>query len=74
MQKAYIPQIDGCHLKDLLAFIDKYPGTKEYLPDDEELPKSGKEWVANILYTLFPTEFQACILNAEKTRREKVNE
>ena len=61
-------------MKDLLVFIDQHPGAKEYMPDDEELPKAGKDWVANMLYTLYPRDFQYFILGAEQARRAKVDE
>ena len=84
-QKAYCPHIDGkassdltnifdalgLRMEQLLAFIKERPQLLEYLPEEAELPKAGKEWIANMLQTLCQQEFQALVRHAEQARRDK---
>ena len=49
MCKAYCPQIEGLHMQDILAFIERYRDLHDYFPDICDIPKCGKEWVTNIL-------------------------
>ena len=51
-QKAYCPHIEGLHMEQILSFIKQRPDVLEYFPAEEEIPKSGKEWVVNMLQTL----------------------
>ena len=57
MKKAYCPQIDGLHMKDIVHFIKQRNGLLAYFPVEEEIPKCGKEWVTNMLQTLCFDEF-----------------
>ena len=44
-----------------MAFIEKNPSVKDYMPDSEEIPKAGKEWVAGMLQTLCKDDFSAYV-------------
>ena len=48
-------------MEQLLDFIKARPQLLEYFPAEEELPKAGKEWVANMLQTLCPEDFSALV-------------
>ena len=57
MKKAYCPHVEGLHFPDLINFAKSYYNVLEYLPAEEEMIKTGREWMANMLYTLKPQEF-----------------
>ena len=65
MQKAYCPQIEGLHLKDLIQFINSHDHLEAYFPKEEEIPKCGREWVANVLQTKYPEEFKRFVHHME---------
>ena len=44
-------------MKDIKTFIESHPDSKKYYPELKELEKCGRGWTTNILYTLFPKEF-----------------
>ena len=48
-------------MEQILAFIKGRPDALEYFPATEEIPKAGKEWVINMLQTLYHQEFQAWV-------------
>ena len=45
-------------MADLVSFLSERPRTHEYFPSFEELPKMGREWVANVLQALCGNEFE----------------
>jgi len=51
MSKAWCPNIEGLYMKNLLKFIEERPELTNFLPNDEEIVKSGRDWVANVLQT-----------------------
>ena len=58
VRQAYCPQIEGLYIADLVDFVlmrsDK---AMSFMPKLEEIPKAGREWVANVLYTVEPESF-----------------
>ena len=52
-------------MTDMIAFIRARPPLLAYFPDEQEIPACGREWVANMLQTLTPTEFSAAVKRAE---------
>ena len=61
-------------MKDLLQLILSKPELKIYFPKEEEIPKCGKEWVANVLQSLCPDAFQSFVREKEQIRRQKIDE
>jgi len=61
-------------MEQILSFIKQRPDVLEYFPAEEEIPKSGKEWVVNMLQTLCQMDFQAWIRQAEQARKEKIDQ
>ena len=56
-------------MQDLLIFIERYGDLADYFPDLCDIPKCGKVWVANMLQTIMPAEFNEFVREKEKARR-----
>ena len=61
-------------MADLLTFIRAHPRVAPFLPEEAEIPKAGREWVANMLQTLCPEDFQAYVREQERRRRAKIDD
>ena len=59
-------------MADLIAFLQARPRIHDYFPSFEELPKMGREWVANVLQALCGSEFEQFVRTKEAAHREKV--
>ena len=58
MKKAYAPHIEGLELPQILNFIrQQHPVILQYLPDEEEITRVGREFICNVAYTIKPAEF-----------------
>ena len=57
VKKAYAPHIEGLTLAEILIFIRQYPQIMEYLPEEEEITRAGREFICNVAYTLQPQAF-----------------
>ena len=71
VKRAFCPQIEGkwplvagrsprigLYMRDLLDFISARRDLHDYFPDEEEIPKQGKEWIKNMLRILAEDEFR----------------
>ena len=59
-------------MADLIVFLRARPQIHDYFPAHEELPKMGREWVANVLQALCGEEFEQFVRQKEAAHREKV--
>jgi len=73
LTKAFCPQIDGLFIKDIIAFIKTKPDIAVYFPEEEDIPKCGKEWVSNMLASLCNEEFEALVKAKVRDRRDKID-
>ena len=73
VKKAYCPHIEGLTLPEIMNFIRRFPQILEYLPEEEELHRVGREFVCNVAYTLRPNEFTAFVREKEQLRRNKLD-
>ena len=63
----------GLYMKDLLDFIRDRRDTHDYFPDEEEIPKQGKQWVKNMLRILCEDEFRAWVAERCRLHRAKAD-
>ena len=73
MKKAYCPRIEGLDMPQILGLIRQHPSVLEYLPEEEEITRVGREFVCNVIYTLKPDEFNAFVREKEQFRRAKMD-
>ena len=73
MKKAYAPHIEGLTLAEILTFIRQHPIILEYLPEEEELTRPGREFICNVAYTIEPDDFTAFVREKEQQRRQKLD-
>ena len=52
-----IPQYEGLSIKDMLTFFQRYPKLRPYLPEDKEVWKLPKKWIADIGHTIIGAPF-----------------
>ena len=52
-----LPHYEGLTTANLLAIRDSYPQLNEYFPDERDLPKVPRAWLANVTYTVVGDEF-----------------
>ena len=74
MKKAHAPQIEGLSLAEILVFIREHPVILEYLPEEEEITRPGREFICNIAYTIEPDDFTAFVRSKEQLRRQKLDD
>ena len=74
MKKAHAPQIEGLSLAEILVFIRQHPVILEYLPEEEELMKPGREFICNVAYTIEPEAFSQFVRSKEQLRRQKLDD
>ena len=70
----HIPQYDGLGVKEIRQFLDeKHPHVYEYLPEPNlELPKTPKQWLANVCQTVLKESFSNWVKDQVKARHAKV--
>ena len=74
VKKAHAPHIDGLTLADILIFIRRYPVILEYLPEEEEIMRPGREFICNVAYTIEPDAFTEFVRSKEQVRRQKLDD
>ena len=70
----HIPQYDGLGVKEIRQLLDeKHPHVYEYLPEPNlELPKTPKQWLANVCQTVLKESFSNWVKDQVKARHAKV--
>ena len=85
VKRAFCPQIEGkwplvagrsppigLYMRDLLDFIRVRRDLHDYFPDEEEIPKQGKEWIKNMLRILAEDEFRVSYTSLEEVLQESL--
>jgi len=57
---AFCPNLPGLRVQDLVQLAEQW-GMMHFLPDKKELVKCGRDYIANIMYTLNPKEFDKVV-------------
>ena len=52
-----IPQYESLSVKEIKKFMADNPECYQYLPDEKELDKVPKQWLANVLYKVTDQKF-----------------
>ena len=52
-----IPQYEGLSIEDMLTFLRRYPALGEYFPEERDIHKLPKKWIADIGFTIVGDDF-----------------
>lgn len=53
----YCPQYEGISVKAMMENAVGCPELMAYLPDGKEIPQLPRQWLANVIYTVFGRQF-----------------
>ena len=71
---AAVPQIEGLTVEDMLELAKTSPIALKHIPDERDWDSLSRQWLANILYTVEKAQFERCIKDAVKKRKERLEE
>ena len=54
-----IPQYENLTISKIADFVSPYHIIHEYLPDEKEIPKVPKQWLANVCHTVLKDVFRS---------------
>ena len=52
-----IPQYETLTMQKMYGYISNFPDVFKYYPDQSEMPKLPKEWIANVAYSVMGDQF-----------------
>ena len=66
---------EGLGIREIREYLDeKHPEVYEYLPEPNiELPKTPKQWIANVIASVIKDNFLKWVETQMKARHEKVS-
>ena len=47
-----LPHYEGLTTENLLSIRADFPQLNDYLPEERDLPKLPRAWIANVIYTI----------------------
>ena len=74
MKKGYCQRLDCLALKDMLPFLMNLQELRQYLPEEHEIVKCGRQWIVDIATTVVGEEFEAYVLKKEIERRSYIDQ
>ena len=57
MKQMHVPMYKGLTIDNMLAEGRRSPEVNNYLPDEKDLHRLPRQWLANVIYTLVGEEF-----------------
>ena len=64
----------GLTIDNILAEGKKNPQVSSYLPDDKDIHRLPRQWLANVIYTLVGDDFGAWVTQHVKSRNDHIAE
>ena len=61
IQTVYVPMYENLTLKHIGAFASQQADIADYLPDQEDLPKTPKQWICNVCAAVIGEPFRAWV-------------
>ena len=52
-----LPHYDGLTTENLLSIRGDHPELNDYFPEERDLPKIPRAWLANVIYTIVGDRF-----------------
>ena len=64
----------GLTIDNILAEGRRNPAVNNYLPDEKDLHRLPRQWLANVIYTLVGEEFQNWVTECIRNRNDHIAE
>ena len=68
----FVPQYEGLTCETILGLRVWHPEVNAFLPDDRDLSKLPRQWLANVFYTVIGGPFQVFVDKLIEARNTKV--
>ena len=68
----YCPQYEGISVKGMMQEAVNCPELSAYLPDSKEIPQLPRQWLANIIYTVYGRRFAEWLDEKIRERNKKL--
>ena len=70
----HVPMYKGLTIDSILAEGRKCPEVENYLPDEKDLHRLPRQWLANVIYTIVGEEFQHWVTECIRNRNDHIAE
>lgn len=70
----HVPMYKGLTIDNILAEGRRSPEVNNYLPDEKDLHRLPRQWLANVIYTLVGEEFQNWVTECIRNRNDHIAE
>lgn len=70
----HVPMYKGLTIDNILAEGRRNPEVSNYLPDEKDLHRLPRQWLANVIYTLVGEEFQNWVTECIRNRNDHIAE
>ena len=67
-----LPHYNGLTTENLLNIRGDYPQLSEYFPEERDLPKIPRAWLANVIYTIVGDQFNQWVQERIRERNDRV--
>ena len=74
MKQMHVPMYKGLTIDNILAEGRRSPEVNNYLPDEKDLHRLPRQWLANVIYTLVGEEFQNWVTECIRNRNDHIAE
>ena len=72
IQHFHVPQYKSLSIEKILEFISGEPDIADYLPDDQDLPKTPKQWIVNVCAAVVGQPFKQWVGAQVEDRNEQM--
>ena len=74
MRQLHVPMYKGLTIDNILAEGRKNPQVSSYLPDDKDIHRLPRQWLANVIYSIVGDSFGAWVSQHVKMRNDHIAE
>ena len=67
-----LPHYEGLTTENLLSIRADFPQINDYLPEERDLPKIPRAWLANVTYTIVGDQFNEWVQEKIRERNDRV--
>ena len=70
----HVPMYKGLTIDNILTEGRRSPAVSNYLPDEKDLHRLPRQWLANVIYTLVGESFQTWVTECIRSRNDHIAE
>ena len=74
VKQMHVPMYKGLTIDNILAEGRRSPAVSNYLPDEKDLHRLPRQWLANVIYTLVGESFQTWVTQCIRSRNDHIAE